>query len=327
MELRDFYNIESQNLVRKECDFLICRCENYMRLHPQAKLWLRDTDHHYNPIRLESENVPFEDYKELTSICPKCGSNIHVDYDNNGYYAEYELRFCKYCQSLVCEDGWTKLQKLLTYLDKIDKVIEDNENKEKENSIFHHFLHKFFHKSINDTGIFNKTLVDSPNVYAIHNQEKALRFKVRVLTKDKKLLYLALNRIRMDGENSLYIIREKDKSDKVQFAGAYLNGRDKNGERLFQGDIVRFVFKHPDGRILTGEGVLANMKQKEGRCFYIIEDNLNNNFPPSPDWIDKNTIEVIGNIFEKPDYKILGGHEAKYYAALIKGVNYKWYEQ
>ena len=315
MELRNFIN-ESQSVVRKDCASLINRCDNYMLLHPQAKLWLRDTDHRFNPIRLESENVPFEDYTELISICSKCGSNIHVDYDNN-VYDDYGLCFCQYCQSLVCGDGWTKLKKLLTYLDRIDLDKENNVEKNYEK----HFGYS------NKADITDKIITVKPNVFAMRNSEYALRLRIRVLTKEKQLLYLTLNRIRMYGENSLYIVHEKDKSDKVQFAGVCLFGRDKNGERLFQGDIVRFDIKHPDGRILTWEGVLANVKHNNDSVLYIVEDNLYNNFPPSPDWIDNNTIEVIGNLFEDPEYKIMGGDEAKYFATLINGVDSHWYDK
>lgn len=66
-----------ENMYREDCSFLIQRCTRYMESHPNAELWLRDTDHKYCPIRLESKGVPREDYKELLSTCPHCGSTFH----------------------------------------------------------------------------------------------------------------------------------------------------------------------------------------------------------------------------------------------------------
>ncbi len=296
------------DVVRTECASLINRCDKYMLLHPQSKLWLRDTDHTYNSIRLESENVTIEDYKDLTSTCPRCGSNIHIKY---GYYEDYGLLFCEYCQSLVCNDGWEKLNLLLSYLDRIDLT---NKNEDQKGiSFLTSYIKKLFDRNKPKTSL---TVI--PNYSTIKNQELASRYRLRVLDKNKQLLYLTLNRIRMDEGGDLYIDHNKDKSDKVQFAGIYLNGRDINDQRLFQGDIVRFKFKEPVGRFSNWEGVLVNRKQENDNILYIVEDNIHNNFPPSPNWIDNNTIEVIGNIFEMPDYRIMGGEEAKNFAYVIR---------
>ncbi len=295
MELRNFF--KSEIIVKKDCVSLIDRCDNYMRLHPGSKLWLRDTDHTYFPIRLESENVPKEDYEEIMSLCPRCGSpilknpksNHHHYYDKyrhyyyEDYYEDYGFRFCEYCYALEEKDGWKQTVRLLSYLNRIDS------NTKSETSIIKKLLniHCFSKKRNKNIELNNTKRFD------------AEKFRIRVLTSNNKLLYLTLNHIRMNVDGELYIEHDNDKSDQVKYAGVYLRERDKNGKRLYQGDIVQFDFISFNGERIRLKGIL-NYKKKEGEAtLFVISDN-HNSFPPPPERIINNTIEVIGNIYETP---------------------------
>ena len=304
MELRDFY--ADPNLIREECSSLIHRCDQYMRLHPQSKLWLRDTDHTYSPIRLESENVPKEDYDEISSYCPKCGSTIQPGTINNQYYEDYGFTFCNYCNALTEEDGWKKLVRLLLYLNRIDEI-EQTDN----NTLFGCIAYFSNNKTGQNT---ERQITDS---YICSNLSKAERYRVRVITGEGHVLYLTLNRLRMDNKGKLYIEHKSDKSDIVRYAGIRIKGRDRNGNRLYQGDIVTFDFIDYQGKRRKWEGVLRSCRLTSKSILYVIEDNLYNNFPPPPDKIDNTTIEIIGNIFD-PNCKV-NGEEAKYYIPLITG--------
>ena len=157
------------------------------------------------------------------------------------------------------------------------------------------------------------------NLQSIQNIEKAKNTRVRVLTSQNTLLYLKLDKLGLDENENLYVLHGDDKTDIVKFAGIYLKGRDKQEKRLFLGDIVKFDCENFYGKIVSVEGVLLGKEYSHNthRYHYIILDNRSNNLPPNPDLIDKKSIEVIGNIYENPEYKI-GGCEAKYYVYDIK---------
>lgn len=266
--------------VRRDCTALIQKCDNYLHYHPKAKLWIRDTDHKYCPIRLESENVPPEDYKVLISTCPKCGSNLLGKKANsNDHYEDYDLEFCDYCLAVSEKTGRKKLLRLLQYTGRIDS--SDNYNNSKCEFV-------------------------EPNNCTIQNITLALKEKLRVWTKDQKLLYLILDRIRMNQNGNLYIEHLNDKTDIVKFAGFYLD-RDRYGQRIYQGDVVKCIYRKRLEciGILTEKHPLPNT----GKYSFLIEQNPFS-FPLSSQDIDYSTIEVIGNIFENPE---LMGDVSKHY--------------
>ena len=264
--------MNNNNLYREDCSFLIQRCNRYMQSHPNAELWLRNTDHRYCPIRLESKGVPREDYDELVSTCPHCGSTFHGEFmGNNEYYEDFGINFCNYCLALSEKKGAKKLQRLLSYTGRIDA---GDENKEHE---------------------------VTPNIYAIQNRSIALKTKLRVLTNQQTLLYLSLDRIRMNEDGNLYIVHGEDKTDIVKFAGIYLNKRDRFGRRIYQGDVVKLMISRFEEDKLECKGVVEGSWLSRERNKYdlvIVEDPIGGSFPLLPDWIIYSTIEVIGNIYE-----------------------------
>lgn len=309
MDFIDFYNQKSIETIKSQYKSLVNRCDKYMSLHPDAKLWIRDSDHMYCSIRLEYRNVPDEDYKKLTSTCGMCGSDYHV----NMITEDVMINICEYCYAYSEVFDWERMKMLLRYLEKVDSEDQqENKSKIKFDLLLAHLgLKKRIKPNKNRLKSEKKWL----NQSSLENIQKANKFRIRVLTPQKSLLYLTLDRIRMDVNERLYL--EKDgKKENVIFAGIYLKTRDKNNQRIYQGDIVRFKIKNTD---TIWEGV-ASRKEGAGKYPFWVEDNLNSNFPPEPRMINFQSMEVIGNIFENPDYKVFGGDEAKYYANLIKGM-------
>lgn len=293
----------SESTVKKDCTSLISRCDEYMHLHPHSKIWLRDTDHQYAPIRLETENVPPKHYEELLSLCPKCGFSIQKKTKAPRYYEDYGFQFCDFCYALEEEDGWTQTIRFLSYLNRIDK----NNSK---SSVLKDLFCNYFSRRILTTK------------YVASNNEKkydAERFRIRVLTSNGQLLYLTLNHIRMDTEGNLYVSHSRRQHDKVRFAGVYIKQRDKNGQRLYQGDIVQFEFINHEKRI-KWKGVLRNKKKKGDALLYLIEDNLHNNFPINPDSIINDSIEVLGNIFEMKE--VMGYNASLWYDFILRDTQY-----
>lgn len=308
MEFVNFSREEAE-YVKKTYHALIERCDTYIHRHPSAKIWIRDTDHTYSSIRLEG-NIPMEDYKELVSTCACCGSNQSLSMGDEDFGG---IAICDYCRAMKAEYGYGKFYKMMSFLGKIDGE-ERQSNIETQNAI--------------------------PNSQYLNNVEKAKRFRVRVLVnkqgllsriqRKQELLYLNIDRLRMDEDSRIYIPHGDDKSDIVKFAGIYLNERDKNGHRMFQGDIVKFSCRNFRGEMICEEGVLCEVlsnnhypnvgEQYPQPTKFYIEDNLNYNFPPPPNAIVNESIEIIGNIFENANYKINGGDEAKYYANCIREV-------
>lgn len=300
MEFKDFSSKEIEEETKRDFASLIKRCDDYMLSHPNSKIWVRDTDHTYAFIRLETENVPTEDRQILTSLCPKCGSVIQVTTCPSEHFEDYGLTFCDYCYATTEENGWQKLVRLLHYLNRVD------DKKERSSSIFNFISKKLFgsKQTYSDTHLSPKT-----------HQLDAEHFRIRVWTSLNKLLYVTLNRIRLNENGELYIEHGNDKSDIVKFAGVILKGRDKYGKRLFQGDIIRFIFDSGNGEKRETEAILKSWKLDNNSIRYIVEDNIYSNFPPAPEWIDNDTIEVIGNIFENPDFEI-GNTKAKEFSIL-----------
>lgn len=301
MELRDFSSFKDKELVKSNCASIINRCDNYMSLHPQSKLWLRESDHMTSPVRLESINVPIEDYNELTSTCARCGANTQLDYIVTSPYDDYDLKFCKYCQANAT-GGWRQLKLLLEYLGKIDTP----NNKRKC------FLKSLFRRQSNPV-----SPVNTYNTYAYQNILEAREFKMRVFTVKGKLLYLTLDRIRMDVNEELYIIHDNDKSDKVKFAGAYLHARDTKGNKIYQGDIVRFNYNSIGTQWVTMIGMVSSKYffncSKSDFPYTILQSCFSGDFPPSPRYIDFNSVEVIGNLFETPEKMIKPGRIVEEY--------------
>lgn len=307
MEYVDFYG-NSADWVARTYPSIARRCDEYMKLHPQSKLWIRDTDHWYSSIRLEGTNIPNKDYAALVSTCAICGGNIHLSIGDDDFGG---IAICDYCRGMKDEMGYKSFLKVLSFLNRIDSEIP--EVKIPDTVSF-------------DLGTGNMTPVvggsiqgdEKPNMYAKSKIAEAEKFRFRVWTSQKTLLYLTADKVRINEHGKIYIVHNNDMNDIVSFAGIYLHERDRCGQRMFQGDIVKFSGKAYNGDIISEEGVLCDGNSREHRFNdYIVEDNLNNQFPLRP---LPGTIEIIGNIFEDADYKVNGGDRAEYYGAYIKEI-------
>lgn len=305
MEYVDFYG-NSAEWVAKTYPSIIRRCDEYMKLHPLSKLWIRDTDHWYSSIRLEGTNVPNNDYNGLGSTCAICGGNIHLSIGDDDFGG---VAICDYCRSMKDEKGYNCFLKVLSFLNRIDAEIPEVKTPETVS------LDIGTGKMMPIVG--GSTQGDEePNIYALNKIAEAEKFRLRVWTSQKTLLYLTANKVRIDEHGKIYIVHENDKNDIVSFAGIYLHDRDSHGQRMFQGDIVKFSGKAYNGDIISEEGVLCDGYSNRFNDYTVL-DNLYDNFPLSP---LPGTIEIIGNIFEDADYKVNGGDRAEYYGAYIKGI-------
>lgn len=283
MDYLDFFDKRKEQLANEICPSLIQRCDKYKSVHPNASFSLRETDHRDCEVVFGS-NIAREDEDKLLSLCAKCGSNRYVEYR---VFDDYFLPFCLCCQAERAGRGWGQVKMFLLFLDKID---EDYFNNNPDD----HLL------------IGDRKKGGNPNSSASFKMTQALKFRIRVLTNENNLLYLTLQKIRMDGEGGLYIVHDNDKTDKVKFAGVYLNVRDRLGKRVFQGDIVKSNYRSYNGSFqpFIGVATLRHRHPISAPYPFMIETNTVGDFPPSPDSIDYDSAEVIGNLFESPELMI-----------------------
>ena len=106
---------------------------------------------------------------------------------------------------------------------------------------------------------------------------------------------------KMNGNIEIYIAKDKtievrpkdDKTIVMQSTGL----KDKNGNEIFEGDIVKFTLTDGFSYVTLEDGVvtygLGAFYVVNGLAEYLISD------------INTNKIEVVGNIYENPD--LLGG--------------------
>lgn len=126
-------------------------------------------------------------------------------------------------------------------------------------------------------------------------------------------------------EDVHYIVNDQDINYAVypSTIGQYTGLKDKNGKRIFEGDIVRYTFDSPDDPTATENG----LKVRTGRIFWSdwrasfavtagrnLSAELNNDVAVYVrgrqiyEYVrGANTVEVIGNIHDNPELLEAGG--------------------
>ena len=92
--------------------------------------------------------------------------------------------------------------------------------------------------------------------------------------------------------DSLNEILHKEKYNVMQFTGLH----DKNGKEIYEGDIVRYLHKYkPDP-------IYAEVRWfNQHANFALYENTYRNIYDHESDWMILKDIEVIGNIYQKPE--------------------------
>lgn len=94
------------------------------------------------------------------------------------------------------------------------------------------------------------------------------------------------------GEYDLYDVHEVDPETVGQFTGL----TDKNGTRIFEGDIVKRCFTlHRWKNKKTRETQVGVVRYQTNKCGFVLENVCNLRKP----W-DGDTLEIIGNIHDNP---------------------------
>lgn len=293
----NFDNREKEESAKKDCADLIRRCNLYEQSNPDSKFWMSESDSG-NTIWFRSNKVPEHDIKDILSTCAMCGGNIHLSFPTTYHLEAYDCKFCDYCQAITEDSGWKQLKKLMAYLNRIDNA-QTNRG----------FIKKLFCKEKKET------IYEHVNSQAYLNLKNASIFRVRLKLNNGNLLYKTLDSLRIDESGELYIVHEKDKTDKVKFAGVYLQFRDKNGKRIYEGDIVSFNIKYDYQKEWSKCKGLAAPKHRSYMSrnypFMIdIYDGWGLVLPPLPSAIDYDSIEVVGNLFETPELYYLNSNES-----------------
>ena len=97
--------------------------------------------------------------------------------------------------------------------------------------------------------------------------------------------------------NGMYAERDFDEIELMQFTGL----KDKNGKEIYEGDIINYKYsRHTSTQFVV--------KYNEFQATFVVVDNHNDlvyTFRELADYIQLNSLEVIGNIYENKE--LLGG--------------------
>lgn len=104
-----------------------------------------------------------------------------------------------------------------------------------------------------------------------------------------------------DGSFTTAVFSKKDAGGDAEVdpstVGQYTAHTDKNGKRIFEGDIIRYIFDSPDDPTATENG----LKVRTGRIFwsdwsssFALTGGINGS-------ASLNNVEVIGNIYDNPE--------------------------
>lgn len=101
----------------------------------------------------------------------------------------------------------------------------------------------------------------------------------------------------LEEENGYRCERDFDEIELMQFTGL----KDKNGKEIYEGDIINYKYsRHTSTQFVV--------KYNEFQATFVVVDNHNDlvyTFRELADYIQLNSLEVIGNIYENKE--LLGG--------------------
>lgn len=83
-----------------------------------------------------------------------------------------------------------------------------------------------------------------------------------------------------------------------QTVGQYVNRKDKNKKRVFEGDVVRF-YKEINGETFQGKYVVYYV---DAYCAFMLRDIEQKSYPKDlPSQSEMKYYEVIGNVYDNPE--------------------------
>ncbi len=135
-------------------------------------------------------------------------------------------------------------------------------------------------------------------------------YRVRLINKNNKYFFDKLSNLYYKN-GDFYISNDIASNEKVRYAGIYLGVRDKNNERIYDGDVV-FAQGMKEERHIQFWGMIFEHSDEQKKIFGkygILHDA--NSFPSRLDWASE--FEVVGNTFEDPNFPFERLHEFKYY--------------
>lgn len=287
MRLTDFYKdwaADTEKQFRETYGALISRLEDYERAHPNVEFEIRNTDHHYSPIRISSRRDGVWNDEDidlaLANTCFSCGSLYKVNFtpdDEIGFHRPY---CCDAC-------ALKRLRGIDYFIGAMKYLFAPSSDAEDEMSRQHKL--------------------------------KIAKEKVRLKTSTGQIIYKRLGELGLTPDGKVYINHSSgDMSDVVEYAGLYTHKRDVEGNRIYIGDIVSFVVNNTLCNNELFYGVVVANTAFDGEMYMETPSSLYGNFPPQPSDIVSDTIKVLGNVFENPEQPVYDTPASAFWQVVLR---------
>ena len=238
------------------------------------RLWFGDTDHTYDDFRYSLSNfqsmISDKEFKKIEKEFEEDIKTHCCKCGNMGQIRDYNSKFDSFLFHCLCDYCYMK------------RCVRDNFGIEK----------------IRIIAQYNYRLKKSHQ----DNSEPIIRLKVRLLNKKNEFFYDFTTNLYHDG-TSFYISNEHSKWEKVRYAGLYLGIRDKEGQRVYEGDVVVAIKEDNDLRYWGMAIESKRWDSEENKAInHIFLYHGAGNFP-SPLFCAK-SFKVVGNVIEGNETKI-----------------------